>query len=89
MTKLLKKCAVLKLLHGPVYVLSEEEIKKKENNFSLSFFRSLSLSLSLFMSRLIHVYVLSEDMNHKKRENSRRTLCLSHSVCLSVSLSLA
>ena len=86
MTKLLKKkkCVVLKLLHGPVYVLSEEEIKKKENSLSLSFFRSLSLSLSLSMSRLIHVYVLSEDMNYKEREFEKDSL--SFSFCLSLSL---
>ena len=47
-------------------MLTEEEIKKKENSLSLSFF-----SLSLSMPRLIHVYVLSDDMKYK-REKSRK-----------------
>ena len=53
-------------------MLTEEEIKKKENSLSVC------VSLSLCVYALLNMYVLSGDMKYKK-EKSRRTV----SFCLS------
>ena len=50
-------------------MLTEEEIKKREQSFSVCV--CFSLSLSVYVS--LNVYVLSDDMKYK-REKSRRTV---------------
>ena len=57
-------------------MLTEEEIKKKENSLSVC------VSLSLCVCALLNMYVLSGDMKYKK-EKSRRTVSFSLSFCLS------